>query len=117
VLDVDGDAAAVGRALAARHDIATVVVTRGSDGALAVTGDETVEQAVYPASDAHPVGTGDAFVGGFLSRYAAGGSLDTALEWASATAALKRSIPGDVALVSPSEVEAVIDEDATAIDR
>lgn len=117
VLGVEGDAETAGRTIASRHDIDTVVVTRGSEGSIAVSEGSVLEQSVFPAGDAYPVGTGDAFVGGFLSQYVEEASLATALEWGSATAALKRSIPGDVAFVTPAEVQSVIDNEATALDR
>ena len=37
------------------------------------------------------------------------GSVPEALEYGAATAALKRTLAGDLALVSPAEVEAVIE--------
>jgi 2-dehydro-3-deoxygluconokinase len=117
VLGIDGDASAVARTVAERYGIGTVVVTRGADGALARADGRTVEQGTYPAGDAHAVGTGDAFVGGFLARYVETGAVDEALQWGAATAALKRSIPGDMALVTPSEVRDVVSGDAAALDR
>ena len=117
VLDCEGDAASIAHELAGEFDFETVVVTRGSDGALAHRGGETVEQAAFEAETHDAVGTGDAFVGGYLARRAQGGSVAEALEWGAATAALKRTIPGDVALVTPDEVEAVVDGDTSDIDR
>jgi 2-dehydro-3-deoxygluconokinase len=63
------------------------------------------------------VGTGDAFVGGYLAARVDGGSVEDALEWGAATAALKRTIPGDVALVTREEVESVLGESNSGIDR
>lgn len=91
------------------HDI--VVVTRGERGAVAVTEAGAVEQPAFDAETVDPVGTGDAFVGGFLARWLAEGSVDSALEYGAATAALKRTLDGDMALVSPAEVAAVIEGD------
>lgn len=91
------------------HDI--VVVTRGERGAVAVTEVGAVEQPAFDAETVDPVGTGDAFVGGFLARWLAEGSVDRALEYGAAAAALKRTLDGDMALVSPAEVAAVIEGD------
>lgn len=117
ILDIEGTAEEMGRALAASHDIETVVVTSGGDGALAVSDGTLFEQAVYPASDRRPIGTGDAFVGGFLANFLDQSDIESALSWGAATAALKRSIPGDVATVTPAEVEAVIDQETAEISR
>jgi 2-dehydro-3-deoxygluconokinase len=113
----DGDPEAVARNFATEYDLDTVVLTRGDAGALAVRDGEVHEQPTFAAGSAHPVGTGDAFVGGFLARRLAGDDLPDALEYGAATAALKRSVPGDVALVGPSEVEGVIEGGTEGISR
>lgn len=117
VLDVEGTAPEMARELAATFDIATVVMTLGEDGSLAIHEGETFEQPVYPASDRRPIGTGDAFVGGFLAKFLDGKSVEESLSWGAATAALKRSIPGDVATVTPREVRAVVTGETTDISR
>jgi 2-dehydro-3-deoxygluconokinase len=117
VLDRAGDPETVAEDLAAEYDCETVVVTRGAEGALAVHGGETYEQPVFEADSPYPVGTGDAFVGAFLARRQRGGSVPEALEYAAATAALKRTIPGDMALVSPETVAAVVAGDEAEISR
>jgi len=117
VLGREGDAEASARGLQTEFDFDVTVVTRGNDGALAAVGDDVYEQATFEATDDHPVGTGDSFVGGFLSRYVDGADVPTALEYGAATAAVKRSIPGDIAVVTPDEVEAVIDGATAAISR
>ncbi len=110
VLDREGDAAGIARGLAADFGFEVTIVTRGAEGALALSDGEVLEQPTFEATEAHPVGTGDAFVGGFLSRYLDGGSVSEGLARGAATAALKRSIPGDIAVVSPDEVEALLAE-------
>lgn len=109
VLDRTGDAEAIVRELADEFDFELTIVTRGSEGALALADGEVYEQSTFDATSAHPVGTGDSFVGGFLSKYVDGGDVATALEYGAATAAIKRSIPGDIAVITPEEVDAVID--------
>jgi 2-dehydro-3-deoxygluconokinase len=117
VLDYEGDAEAIARALADEYGFETTVVTRGADGALALQDGAVHEQSAYETSDTYPIGTGDAFVGGFLSQYLTDGDLPTALDWGAATAALKREIRGDVALVTPDEVRAVTEGAAGGIGR
>ena len=117
VLDREGEAAELARGLAEEFDLRTVIVTRGGDGATAVHDGETFEQGIYEAETVDPVGTGDAFVGGYVARRLDGGSTSDALSYAAATAALKRTVDGDLAVVTPEEVEAVVREEDTEIAR
>ncbi|WP_435098611.1 bifunctional 2-dehydro-3-deoxygluconokinase/2-dehydro-3-deoxygalactonokinase [Halarchaeum sp. P4] len=109
VLGLEGDAERVARDLAEEWGFETVVVTRGAEGALALHAGDVVEQPAFEADTHDAVGTGDAFVGGFLARRLQGDGVPAALEYAAAVASLKRTIPGDTALVTPEEVEAVLD--------
>ncbi|MFC7136427.1 bifunctional 2-dehydro-3-deoxygluconokinase/2-dehydro-3-deoxygalactonokinase [Halobaculum litoreum] len=117
VLGRDGEVVEVAHGLATDHGFGTVVITRGDHGALALHDGEVFEQPVYEADTLDAIGTGDAFVGGFLARRALGGDVDAGLEWGAATASLKRTIAGDLAVVTPEEVERVIDEGDGGISR
>lgn len=117
VLDRNGDPATVARNLAADHDCELVVVTRGDDGAVAAHDGDRVEQAALETDTTDPVGTGDAFVGGLLASRLAGSSVRESLEVAAATAALKRTVAGDAAVVTPEEVAGVLDGAGDGIDR
>jgi 2-dehydro-3-deoxygluconokinase len=105
------------RDLEAEYGFETVVVTRGDRGALALHDGTVHEQSAFETETTDRVGTGDAFVGGFLAQYLGDGSIPEALEYGAATAALKRTIPGDVAVVSPGEVETVIERGGRDISR
>ncbi|WP_135363291.1 bifunctional 2-dehydro-3-deoxygluconokinase/2-dehydro-3-deoxygalactonokinase [Halosimplex halophilum] len=109
VLDREGDAEAISRGLAEEFGFELTLVTRGGEGSLALADGEVHEQGVFEADEYDTVGTGDAFVGGFLASWLDGGSVPEALEYGAATASLKRTIPGDIALVSPEEVERVVE--------
>ena len=117
VLAREGSAADIARGLAADHGFETVVVTRGDVGALALHDDAVYERPAVETETVDPIGTGDAFVGAFLARRIEGDDVPTALEYGTATAALKRTIPGDVAVVTREEVEAVVDADGHEISR
>jgi len=117
VLDYAGDPADVAADLAADFGHDTVVLTLGADGALARHGGETVRQPAFQADTLDPIGTGDAFVGAFLARRIAGDRVPEAMEWGAATAALKRTLTGDVAAVTPAEVERVLDAEGRDISR
>ena len=117
VLDRGGDAADVARGLAADFDFETVVVTRGEQGALALHGGDLYEQPIFEADTLDAIGTGDAFVGGFLTRRLRGGDIHESLTYGAATAALKRTIEGDLAVFTAEEVESVIDSEDVEIAR
>jgi 2-dehydro-3-deoxygluconokinase len=117
VLDREETGEDLARDLASEYGFETVVVTRGEAGAVALRDGDVFEQSIYETETLDPVGTGDAFVGGFLAKRLGGGSISGALEYGAATAALKRTMPGDVAVVTPAEVEAVIEEESVDISR
>ncbi|MFC3478254.1 bifunctional 2-dehydro-3-deoxygluconokinase/2-dehydro-3-deoxygalactonokinase [Halobacterium litoreum] len=117
VLGREGKPAAIGRGLADEFGFGTVVVTRGDEGALAVRNGDAYRQGAFETETHDAIGTGDAFVGGYLAQRVDGGSVEDALAWGAATAALKRTIPGDVALVTREEVESVLAGDGADIDR
>jgi 2-dehydro-3-deoxygluconokinase len=117
VLERDGDPEDVAAAFATDYDMETVVVTLGDRGALAWHGGDVHRQGTYDAETRDPVGTGDAFVGGYLANRLDGGPVEEALAYGSATAALKRTLDGDAATVDPAEVERVMEESGGGISR
>jgi 2-dehydro-3-deoxygluconokinase len=116
VLGHEGDAVAIATGLRRAFDFETVIVTRGDAGALAAVEGSVHEQPAVETDTLDPIGSGDAFVGGYLARRLAGGAVDDALAYGAATAALKRTLSGDLAVVTPGEVERVL-EGAGGIDR
>ncbi|WP_227779310.1 PfkB family carbohydrate kinase [Haladaptatus pallidirubidus] len=117
ILGKTGDANTIAKALADEWGFDTVVITCGADGAVAHQDDESVEQPAFETETIEPVGTGDAFVGGFLACQLAETDLETSLEYGAAVAALKRTIPGDVALISREETDRVVEGEHTVISR
>jgi 2-dehydro-3-deoxygluconokinase len=124
ILGYDGDAESVARGLAADYDLDAVVVTRGADGSLALVDDEIIRQGIFSDETVDAIGTGDAFVGGFLGELLADGDADLAPEpvaraqtYGAATAAVKRTIKGDVLVSTRDEIESVIDADGDDISR
>ena len=117
VLGYEGDPRQLAHKLGSQFEFQTVVVTRGSQGALAWHDSVVHDHDAYETETLDPIGTGDAFTGAFIARRLAGDDVGTALEYAAATAALKRTIPGDVALVTKDEVEAVVQEESDGISR
>jgi 2-dehydro-3-deoxygluconokinase len=117
VLGREGDPERVVRELRDEFALRTVVLTLGADGAFALDDDGPSRQHAYDAETIDPVGTGDAFVGAFLARRLDGDTTPEALRYAAATAALKRTMTGDLAVLTPAEVEAILDGDTPDISR
>jgi 2-dehydro-3-deoxygluconokinase len=117
VLSRDGDAGEIAADLATEFDFGTVAVTRGDAGAVAWRNGKLHEQDAFAAETEDAIGTGDAFVGGYLARRVEGGDVESALAWGAATAALKRTIPGDVALVAREDVVEVLSGEGGGITR
>lgn len=116
-LPLQADPGDLAAALRSACDLDAVVLTRGSDGATGATQDAVVHQDAFEAATVDAIGTGDAFVGGYLARRLQGGDFADAIQYGAATAALKRTILGDLALVTPVEVERVLAEAGRGIDR
>ena len=116
-LDREGDPVEVANGLVQDFGFETVVLTRGEHGSVAVRDGEVFEQEAYPAETFDPVGSGDAFVGGYLARRSQGGDVPAALAYGAAAASLKRTIDGDAAVVTPEEVEAILGENAGGLSR
>lgn len=117
IFGIDEDPEQAAKTIYQRFDCETVVVTLGADGALAYTGEAVQTRPAIQTNTRDPVGTGDAFVGGYLIQFLQGQTVGRALEYGAATAALKRTIAGDLAVVTPTDVEAVLTDGSTRIDR
>jgi ribokinase len=94
----------------------TVIVTAGSAGVAAATGEESWRLPAYPidAPDAH--GAGDVFVGALAARLAGDASLPDALRYANAAAALHVGTPEvERAALGPAAVEALLGPDKEAV--
>ncbi|MFD1634886.1 bifunctional 2-dehydro-3-deoxygluconokinase/2-dehydro-3-deoxygalactonokinase [Haloplanus ruber] len=110
VLALDGDAERMARDLTAEYGFETVVVTLGEEGALALHDGSVTRQETFPADTVDPLGSGDAFASGFLAERMDGAPVEDALAYGAATAALKRTVEGDMARVSPDEVRALVED-------
>jgi len=117
VLGFEGDPRQLAHKLGSQYDFTTVVVTRGEEGAVGWHDSVVHDHGAYETDTVDPIGTGDAFTGAFIARRLDGDDVSTALEYAAATASLKRTIPGDAALVTADEVETVVKEQGEDISR
>jgi len=106
VFDLDGTPAAVLEGLARLAPKATIALMQGADGCTVLDGGRLLRpRARHEVQVVDPIGAGDAYVGGFLWATLEGRELPDAIEVGQAVAALKCSIWGDIALVSPRDVD------------
>ncbi len=113
VFETAADPVEIAHGLATAHDLRTVVVTRGERGALALHDGAVHEQPAFAADTGDAVGSGDAFVGGFLTARLEGESIPDALARGAAAAAVARTVEGDALVTTPAEVAAVVAEGGT----
>lgn len=117
LLDLEGEPTAIADYLHEEYDLEVAIVTVGAEGVVAVSPSGTHEQEVIPAETVDPIGTGDAFLGGFLAWYLEGADVDASLAAGAATASIKRTVAGDMVVVTRDEVETVVDGTGADIDR
>jgi 2-dehydro-3-deoxygluconokinase len=106
VFALEGTPEAVAEGLRARAPRATVALTLGEEGSIVLA-----DRAYRPTRLYHldvladRVGAGDAFAAGFLHAWLDGRGPQEAQDCATALAALKCTMWGDIALVRPGELE------------
>jgi 2-dehydro-3-deoxygluconokinase len=109
VLGLDGEAQRVVEGLARLAPKATVTLLMGNEGSLTLDGGRLVRPGRRPSVQVvDPIGAGDAYVAGFLWAALRGADLAETVDTATAVAALKCSMWGDIALISPRDVEEVL---------
>ncbi len=96
---------------------AHIVMTRGADGVILYDGNQHHEVPAFPVQIVDRVGAGDAFSAGLLCGLLDGKDLPEAARFGTATAALKLTLPGDIALVNRQEVEALLNQRSSEIQR
>lgn len=105
----DANAEQAVRDLRSRFGCRQMVLTIGEEGAIACTADTIVQQSAFNVSNpVDRIGAGDAFDAGYIAAQLRGWSLDASLRFGNAMSALKMTIPGDLALVSLSEIEQML---------
>lgn len=95
-------------ALQARFHIPTIVVTRGSQGAVLLFEGNFYSHPGFRVEVADTVGSGDAFLAGLLFRLAAGTDPPAALEFASAMGALVAGQHGPTPAYGSDDIERIM---------
>jgi sugar/nucleoside kinase (ribokinase family) len=74
--------------------VPVLVVKMGERGAIAQRGSQRIESPTARVNFVDPVGAGDSFDAGFLSRYMCGADLETCLRWGNLAGAWSTTQPG-----------------------
>lgn len=108
---LEGEGEALLRAFSWRYPRASIVMSRGAQGVMCATNPDTIyeKRAIFVPS-VERIGAGDALATGFLSQYVRGSSIEDALKWGIATAALKLATLGDLPLIDATDIERWVKE-------
>jgi fructokinase len=91
-----------------KYECNLVCVTRGGKGALIYNDGYFVDHPGFRVNVRDTVGSGDAFLAGFLSKYLAGKTLSESLEFACATGALVATMAGATPEYSTGDIEQIV---------
>ena len=118
VFGLGGAPEAVLGKLQARAPRATIAVTLGEAGSAVLAGDTVLRPSkLYTVAVVDRVGAGDAYAAGFLWATLTGRSPQGVVDAATALAALKCTIWGDIPLVTRPELEELLASDSLEIRR
>jgi 2-dehydro-3-deoxygluconokinase len=117
LLGYDESPTILARTLHERWNGATVVLTTGDEGAFAYDGSNFYDVPAFPVHIVDRIGAGDAFDAGLICALLDGKSLAEALRQGTALAALKMTVPGDIALVSRDELDRLLQNKTTGVLR
>ncbi len=118
-LGADDDHAEVARALQKRFEVSAVAITlRDNPLAAVIAADGNVHSASrFEVESVDPIGAGDAFCGGLIVSRLEHRGWDDAVRFATATAALKHTIPGDFCVVTRREVDQLLGSARVRVSR
>jgi fructokinase len=91
-----------------RFDIDTVIVTMGGDGALVIDKGKNFRHPGFPVDVVDTIGSGDAFLAGFIYQVLQHKPVQEALEFASAIGAFIATQRGACPRYDPTQIEAMI---------
>ncbi|MBN2864106.1 MAG: carbohydrate kinase [Bacteroidales bacterium] len=95
--------------LAEKYHCEIICVTRGAAGASIYGNGQFFEHPGFKVDVKDTVGSGDAFLAGFIAKYLSGESLDISLEYGCATGALIATMAGATPTYSQGEILKIIE--------
>ena len=117
VLKIDGSYEEMITKLSERYNPEVVVLTVGSEGAMALKDGKIYRAEPYELEVVDRIGAGDAFDAGFAYEYLKSGNIEKALNLSVAMAAFAHTIPGDIMFVEKEEIEAIMRQKITDVVR
>jgi fructokinase len=96
-----------------RFSVATIIVTRGGDGALVCQDGTFYSHPGYPVKVADTVGSGDSFLAAFLAKTKEGASIEERLQFANSQGAFIASKEGACPAYDLGEVAAVTSDNVS----
>lgn len=108
VLKIDGSYEEMITKLSERYNPEVVVLTVGSEGAMAIKDGKIYRAEPYELEVVDRIGAGDAFDAGFAYEYLKSGNIEKALNLGVAMAAFAHTIPGDVMFLEKEEIELIM---------
>ncbi|ASZ12765.1 carbohydrate kinase [Chitinophaga pendula] len=94
--------------LSERFQIPEVIVTMGSEGALLYRDGQWHRQAAFPVTVVDTIGSGDAFLAGYLSQRNLGRPAEQCLSYAAALGALVATFPGACPDYDPADIDSLL---------
>lgn len=117
IFGFEGDSDKIIEQLKDTFDCELVILTLGSEGAMAYDGEKKYFAKTQPSDTVDPIGSGDAFDAAFVSSYLKGKGIQECLETGNALAALKRTIVGDEPIFSYEDVLKLAELNTKGIER
>lgn len=90
-----------------RYNLDVIIVTRGKTGAICIDNNEVFIHPIFPVIVADTVGSGDAFLAGFVHQFLKGKSTDECLELASAMGAFVATKSGATPTLDIKELKKI----------
>ncbi len=116
VFGASGDPREVLEALGSRYAAGVVVLTLGSEGAIARADGSVFTEGGHVVEEIDRIGGGDAFAAGFLDGYLEG-NVGRGLALGSAMAALKHTVKGDFLTTSREELLEIMEGRGSSVKR
>ena len=116
VFGCEGSAESTARQMADVTGAANIVLTLGEEGVIAFDGSRLHREAAKPVKIIDRIGAGDAMAAGVLHGWLQG-SLQAGLRYGTAMAALALSQFGDTVVTHSGELDLILDDSATDIQR
>lgn len=91
-----------------KYDIDVIIVTKGKEGVICIDNNKIFTHPIFPIMVKDTVGSGDAFLAGFVHQFLRGKNTEECLELASVMGAIVSTKVGATPTITKNEIEEVI---------